>query len=57
MGLEAVVVVLDNSEYSRNGDLHPSRWDSELEAINLLSNVVLQSNMESGIGLILAGGK
>lgn len=29
MPLEAAMVVLDNSEYSRNGDLSPSRWDAQ----------------------------
>lgn len=28
MPLEAAVVVLDNSEFSRNGDLEPSRWNA-----------------------------
>ncbi|CAD8099521.1 unnamed protein product [Paramecium primaurelia] len=57
MPLEAAVVVLDNSEFSRNGDLEPSRWNAQQEAIELYINVVIDSNMESGMGLILGGGK
>ncbi|CAD8098297.1 unnamed protein product [Paramecium primaurelia] len=57
MPLEAAVVVLDNSEFSRNGDLEPSRWNAQQEAIELYINIVIDSNMESGMGLILGGGK
>jgi len=28
MPLEAVVLLMDNSEFNRNGDFAPSRWES-----------------------------
>ena len=36
MGLEAVMICIDNSEYSRNGDYAPSRFDQQTETANLL---------------------
>jgi len=41
MPLEAVVVCLDNSEYNRNGDFAPSRWQSQQEAAQTLCEVKL----------------
>lgn len=37
MGLEATMILVDNSEYSRNGDFNPSRWEAQKDVINLLS--------------------
>jgi len=28
MGLEATMVIVDNSDYSRNGDFMPTRWEA-----------------------------
>ena len=36
MGLEAVMICIDNSEFSRNGDYAPSRFDQQTETANLL---------------------
>jgi 26S proteasome regulatory subunit N10 len=40
--LEAVMMVLDNSEYSRNGDYPPSRLDAQKDAATLLFNAKTQ---------------
>lgn len=32
MPLEAIMVCIDNSEWSRNGDFAPSRFDSQQDA-------------------------
>ena len=34
MGLECVMIVLDNSESSRNGDTIPNRYTAQMEAIS-----------------------
>lgn len=34
MGLECVMVVMDNSESSRNGDTIPNRHAAQIEAIS-----------------------
>lgn len=41
MVLEAVVVIMDNSEYNRNGDFAPSRWESQQDAANNIIDVKL----------------
>jgi 26S proteasome regulatory subunit N10 len=58
MVLECVMLCIDNSEYSRNGDYSPSRFQSEVEACSLLASQKLQSNPETTVGLLsLAGGR
>lgn len=36
MSLEAVMILLDNSEWARNGDYVPNRWDAQYDAAHLL---------------------
>ena len=36
MPLEATMICLDNSEWSRNGDIAPSRWASQIDAANII---------------------
>ncbi|KAK2593811.1 proteasome regulatory particle base subunit rpn10 [Conoideocrella luteorostrata] len=57
MVLEAVMVVVDNSESSRNGDYQPSRFDSQVDAVNVLFQSITQGNPESSVGLMSMGGK
>ncbi len=33
---EATIIILDNSDYSINGDYHPTRWISQIDAAGLL---------------------
>lgn len=33
---EATMIILDNSDYSINGDYQPTRWLSQLDAAGLL---------------------
>ena len=37
MPLEATVVCIDNSEYARNGDYAPTRFQAQQDAVNLLA--------------------
>lgn len=33
---EAIIIILDNSDYSINGDYEPTRWLSQIDAAGLL---------------------
>lgn len=52
MPLESCMILLDNSEYMRNGDYIPSRLEAQSDAANLLVNAKTQSNPESTVGVI-----
>lgn len=57
MGLESVVLCLDNSDWSRNGDYQPSRWEAQEQASNLISENKIESNLENSLGIISMAGK
>ncbi|KAK0628538.1 hypothetical protein B0T17DRAFT_614443 [Bombardia bombarda] len=57
MVLEAVMIVVDNSESSRNGDYTPTRFDAQADAVNIIFLNVVQGNPESSVGLMSMGGK
>lgn len=57
MVLEAVMVVVDNTESSRNGDYQPTRFDAQVDAVNIAFQTITQGNPESSVGLMSMGGK
>ncbi|PWN51130.1 hypothetical protein IE53DRAFT_368322 [Violaceomyces palustris] len=57
MVLEATMLVLDNSEWMRNGDYTPSRWEAQSDAVNIIFDAKTGSNPESMVGLMTMGGK
>lgn len=57
MVLEATVVCVDNSEWMRNGDYAPSRFQAQVDAINLICGAKTQSNPENTVGVLTMGGK
>jgi len=57
MVLEAVMVCLDNSEWMRNGDYSPTRFESQNETVNYICNSKIQGNQETTVGLISMAGK
>jgi len=57
MVLEAVMIVVDNSEPSRNGDYTPTRFDAQSDAVSILFQNITQGNPESSVGLMAMGGK
>ncbi|KXS14646.1 hypothetical protein M427DRAFT_57311 [Gonapodya prolifera JEL478] len=57
MPLEATLIIVDNSEWSRNGDYTPTRMEAQADAVNLLFNAKTQSNPESTVGLMSMAGK
>mmetsp|Transcript_38400 Transcript_38400/g.80783 ORF Transcript_38400/g.80783 Transcript_38400/m.80783 type:complete len:438 (+) Transcript_38400:180-1493(+) len=52
MPLESCMILLDNSEYMRNGDYIPTRMEAQSDAANLIVNAKTQSNPESTVGVI-----
>lgn len=56
MVLEATVIIVDNSEHSRNGDYLPSRFEAQCDAVNLIFSAKTQANPESSVGLMSMGG-
>jgi len=50
------MIVVDNSESSRNGDYVPTRWEAQVDAVNLIFHSKTQSNPESSVGLMSMGG-
>ncbi|KAE8269302.1 hypothetical protein A4X09_0g3029 [Tilletia walkeri] len=57
MVLEATMLVLDNSEWMRNGDYTPSRWEAQTDAVNMLFDAKTNSNPENVVGLMTMAGK
>ncbi len=56
MPLEAVVLVMDNSEFNRNGDFAPSRWESQQDAASNICDVKLNQNPENTLGVMTMAG-
>lgn len=50
------MIVVDNSESSRNGDFAPTRFDAQADAVNQLFRTITSSNPESSVGLMSMGG-
>ncbi len=50
------MIAIDNSEWSRNGDLNPTRLMSQQDAATLVCDVKTQQNMESTVGIMSSGG-
>lgn len=57
MGLEATMIIVDNSDWARNGDFYPSRWEAQEEAANIVAQAKCQENVESAVGLMLMAGR
>jgi hypothetical protein len=51
------MIVVDNSESSRNGDYAPTRFEAQADAVNIVFQNVVQGNPESSVGLMSMGGK
>ena len=51
------MVLLDNSEYMRNGDYAPTRIQAQADAVNLLCGAKTQSNPENTVGVMTLAGK
>jgi len=57
MVLEATMILVDNSDWSRNGDFFPTRWEAQEEAANIVAQAKCEENAESCVGLMIMAGK
>jgi len=55
MPLEAVVVCMDCSEYMRNGDYSPTRFDSQKETCDMIWTSKFNNHPETAVGLLSMG--
>jgi len=51
------MIVVDNSESSRNGDYTPTRYEAQQDAVSMIFSAITQGNPESSVGLMSMGGK
>lgn len=51
------LVILDNSEWMRNGDFAPNRVEAQHDAVSLLAGAKTNQSAESCVGLMTAAGK
>lgn len=51
MPLESCMIIVDNSEFMRNGDYIPTRIEAQQDAANLLVGAKTQSHPESTVGV------
>ncbi|KAG6551755.1 hypothetical protein Mapa_006846 [Marchantia paleacea] len=57
MVLEATMICIDNSEWMRNGDYAPTRFQAQADAVNLICGAKTQSNPENTVGVLTLAGK
>ncbi|GAB2227349.1 hypothetical protein Droror1_Dr00009167 [Drosera rotundifolia] len=57
MVLEATMICIDNSEWMRNGDYSPNRFQAQADAVNLICGAKTQSNPENTVGVLTMAGK
>jgi 26S proteasome regulatory subunit N10 len=48
---------MDNSEWMRNGDYPPTRFQAQADAVNLICGAKTQSNPENTVGVLTMAGK
>lgn len=48
---------MDNSEFARNGDYSPSRFQAQADAVNLLAGAKTQHHPENTVGVMAMAGK
>ncbi|XP_031388762.1 26S proteasome non-ATPase regulatory subunit 4 homolog isoform X2 [Punica granatum] len=57
MVLEATMICIDNSEWMRNGDYAPNRFQAQADAVNIICGAKTQSNPENTVGVLTMAGK
>ncbi|GLC45332.1 hypothetical protein PLESTM_001721100 [Pleodorina starrii] len=55
--MECTVVCIDNSEFSRDGDYAPTRFQAQADAVNLLAGAKTQAHPEATVGVLTMSGK
>ena len=54
--METTVICVDNSEWTRNGDYAPCRFQAQVDAVNLLAGSKTEANAENTVGILLMAG-
>jgi 26S proteasome regulatory subunit N10 len=57
MPLEATMMLIDNSEYMRNGDYAPTRFEAQSDAVTTVFGRKIDSNPENTVGVMTMAGK
>ncbi|KAF9443683.1 hypothetical protein P691DRAFT_808467 [Macrolepiota fuliginosa MF-IS2] len=57
MPLEATMMIIDNSEYMRNGDYQPTRFHAQTDAVTTVFQTKIDSNPENTVGVMTMAGK
>ncbi|CAM8934681.1 unnamed protein product [Rhodiola kirilowii] len=55
--LQATMICVDNSEWMRNGDYSPTRFQAQADAVSLICGAKTQSNPENTVGVMIMAGK
>lgn len=51
------MIIIDTSEYMRNGDYQPARFEAQADAVNTVFQTKVDSNPENLVGLMTMSGK
>ncbi|KAL6946920.1 hypothetical protein ACO0QE_001774 [Hanseniaspora vineae] len=54
---ETIAIIIDNSEYSRNGDFPVTRYQQEIDAVNYIVRNKRNSNIENKLAIIAGAGE
>ncbi|KAJ3451205.1 26s proteasome non-atpase regulatory subunit 4 [Anaeramoeba flamelloides] len=57
MVLEACVILVDNSNHSRNGDFAPNRFLSQIDSISFIAGSKIQQNRVNTVGILAMSGR
>ena len=57
MVIEATILCIDNSDWTRNGDYYPSRYRIQSEAVSFIVENRCESNPENSLGIMAMAGK
>jgi 26S proteasome regulatory subunit N10 len=57
MPLEVTMMIIDNSEYMRNGDYQPTRFEAQADAVTTIFRTKIDSNPENMAGVMTMAGK
>ncbi|KAJ3432143.1 26s proteasome non-atpase regulatory subunit [Anaeramoeba flamelloides] len=57
MVLEACVILIDNSDHSRNGDFAPNRFLSQIDSISFIAGTKIQQNRVNTVGILSMSGR
>ncbi|WFD35524.1 proteasome regulatory particle base subunit rpn10 [Malassezia cuniculi] len=56
MALETTMIVVDNSEWMRNGDFPPTRWDALIDAVTVVFDAKTGMHPENTVGIMTMAG-